>query len=749
MNIKVKKTIQIIFYVFLALFFIIVLFFCLFYFGLLDSFAKVKFDKNKLQYSTSQVYMTDKNNEPIKLDYIQQKNLTFNEIPKSTINAFISIEDKNFYSHHGINYKRIAKAAIKNLSRMKFSEGASTITQQLIKNTHLTSEKTFKRKFNELILARQLEKNLSKDEIITAYLNAIYFGNGTFGINEAAQRYFSKNTTDLTLTESATLAGIIKSPKTYSPVLNPENCIKRRNLVLKEMYKDKKISYEDYVNSTQSNLNLKLNKNFLGYNDYYNACIDEACKILKITEKDLLVKKYKINTYLDQDLQDKVCSEIDNLQNYTNNSNCDGLILTIDNKTGGITSFAGKSDYNLLNINRQPGSVFKPIISYSPAIENDIISEITPILDEKININGYIPHNYGNKFHGWVSAKCALANSYNIPSIKILEYLGIDKAKSFAKKMGITFDKNDSGHSLALGGLTKGIKIKDIVNCYQAFANNGKFIKSSFIKSILTQDGKTIYANTEYEKQVMKDSTAFLITDMLKESVNSGTCRKLKLKNLDIASKTGTVGNVDSTGNTDAWNISYTPSQTMCVWLGSTNSTPLSNKITGSNAPTAIAQSIYKNTKNDNQKFTIPNSIKQVELNELEYTQNNKILLATNNTPDRYKMKAYFASSNIPKNYSNMFNEIEDFKIIASKIKNSIEITFNANKYLIYEVFRQNEDNTKLISSVKNKQGLTTIIDKDIKNGNFYSYYVIARYLNSEINSSLNKQSNIVKFFVA
>ena len=749
MSSKLKKTIQIMFYIFLALFFIIILFFCLFYFGLLDSFAKVKFDENKLQYSTSQVYITDKNNDPIKIDYIQQKNLTFNEIPKSTIDAFISIEDKNFYSHHGINYKRIAKAALKNLSKMKFSEGASTITQQLIKNTHLTSEKTLKRKFNELILARQLEKSLSKDEIMTAYLNAIYFGNGTFGINEAAQRYFSKNAADLSLSESATLAGIIKSPKTYSPVLNPENCIKRRNLVLKEMYKDKKISYEDYVNSSQSNLNLKLNKNFLGYNDYYNACIDEACKILKLTEKDLLVKKYKINTYLDQDLQKEVCSEIDNLQTYTDNSNCDGLVLTIDNKTGGITSFAGKSDYNLLNINRQPGSIFKPVISYAPAIENDIISEITPILDEKININGYTPHNYGNKFHGWVSAKDSLANSYNIPSIKILEYLGIDKAKNFARKMDISFDINDNGHSLALGGLTKGVKIKDIANCYQAFANNGKFIKSSFIKSITTQDDKIIYANTEYEKQVMKDSTAFLITDMLKESVNSGTCKKLKLKNLDIASKTGTVGNANSTGNTDAWNISYTPSQTMCVWLGSTNDTSLSNKITGSNAPTTIAQSIYKRTKNDNQKFIVPNRIKQVELNELEYTQNNKILLATNNTPDRYKIKAYFASSNVPKSYSDMFNEIEDFKIIASKVKNSIEITFNANKYLKYEIFRQNEDNTKLVAQVKNKQGMVTIIDEDIKTGNFYSYYAIAHYLNNEINSSPSKQSNTVKFFVA
>lgn len=746
-----KKSLKILFYIFLSLAFICLMFFSLFHFGLLNNFSTLALDNDKLQYSSSNIDVYDSEDNLIKTDFSEQKNLDISEIPSVVVDAFISIEDKDFYKHNGVNYKRVISAMLKNISSLKVVQGASTITQQLIKNTHLTSEKTLKRKINELLLSKKLEENLSKDEIMTAYLNAIYFGNGAFGINQASQRYFSKDATKLNLEESAMLAGIIKSPKRFSPINNQEACLKRRNLVLNEMQKDGKITKEECESKKNEGLNLKVNKTFLGENTFYNQCVDEACKILNITEKDFLLKKYKINTYLDTKIQEKVKGEIENLQNYSKSADSDGLALLIDNKTGGIKAFYGKSDYNLLSISRQPGSVFKPIISFAPAIENNVISPLTPILDEKIDINGYSPKNYKNVYHGWTSAKKSLANSYNVPAVKILEYVGINNAKKFAQKMNVNFNDNDNGYSLALGGLTNGLNFKTLANCYQTFANGGKFVEASFVKSIQTNDGKVIYQNKENATQVMKDSTAYLITDMLKESVKSGTCKRLNGMSLEIASKTGTVASQNSTsnGNSDVWNFSYTPANTLCVWFGATKISALDSSVTGANGPTALAQSLYKKCNFKNKSFLKPESVKSIDINEVEYLENNKILLAKENCPDRYKIKSLFAVDNLPTELSTMFDEIDDFRLEVTTVdETKASISLNAQKHLVYEIFRQSEDAIEKIAEIKNKQEKIDIIDDKISKGNFYTYYATAKYLNEE--KSINtKKSNEVKIFLA
>ena len=741
-------------YSLLSLFFLISMLFCLFHFDILSNIINLKFDKTKLNYASTQIRMYDQKNKLILSDHNQVKNINFDDIPKNLINAFISIEDKNFYKHKGINYKRIIGATIKNIKSLKLKEGASTISQQLIKNTHLTNEKTFKRKIKEILLTKKMEKELTKDEIITAYLNAIYFGNGAFGINQASQRYFSKEPKDLSLSESAILAGVIKSPLTYSPLSNLEKCKRRRNLVLKEMLKANKISNEEYTQAINQNIILNINKNFLGNNTYYSAVIDEVCNILKTTEKDLLLKDYKIYTYKNEELQSLIEQEVNKTNEHTNNFLCDSLAMIIDNKTGGVLAFCGKSDYNLLNLNRQPGSTLKPIISYAPALEHNIITPLTPILDEKITINGYSPKNYNNKYNGWISAKDSLAKSLNIPSVKILNYTGIEKAKKFANNLNIKFDNSDNGYSLALGGLTNGIKIKDLINSYQAFANNGKYIKSSFIKEIKTNNGKTIYKNNEIGKQVMKESTAFLITDMLKSCVKNGTSRKLSLPNYDIAAKTGTVGISNSTDkeNIDAWNISYTPDITLGVWIGSTNQNSyLPKNITGANAPSNIAQNFYKKAILPRNTFNIPNSVSECEINEMEY-QNNKLLLASQSTPERYKIKGYFSNDNIPKGTSDMFEKINDISISGKKIdENTVEIFFTASKHLKYTLVRECEDNKLIIASIQDKQDIITITDSNLAKGNIYTYYLLAEFKDNIYFNKPSKHttSNKIKIFLA
>lgn len=728
---KYHRFINIIAYVGLSIIFLLLLVFCLFHFGFLTNFLDIKFDKKKLNFTNAQISMYDNKSNLILSDNNQVKNLEYAEIPKTLINAFISIEDKNFYNHKGINYKRMIGATIKNIKSHKIKEGASTISQQVIKNTHLTNEKTIKRKIKELILAQQMEKELTKDEIITSYLNAIYFGNGAFGVNQASQRYFSKEPKDLNLSEMATLAGIIKSPLTYSPLSSLDKCTNRRNLVLKEMLKEKMISEEDYNTAKNSEILLNVNKNFLGNNTYYSAVVDEACKILKLNEKDLLLKNYKIYTYKDNEIQKEIENQISKSTSYTNNFECDSMAMVIDNNNGGVLGFCGKSDYNLLNLNRQPGSILKPVITYAPALEYNVITPLTPILDEKISYNGYEPKNYDKKNYGWISAKDSLAKSLNIPSVKILQYTGIEKAKNFANRLNINFDEKDTGYSLALGGLTNGLKIKDIINSYQAFANSGNYIKSSFIKEIKTNNNKTIYKHNEMGKNTMKESTAYLITDMMQHCVKNGTCRKLNTRKYEIAGKTGTVGAINSKNgeNTDAWNISYTPNITLGVWFGSTKQNlNLPKYITGANAPSLLAQNFYNNINLHKDSFKKPESVTELEINEVEY-KNNKIMLATDNTPDRYKIKALFSKDNIPKQSSNMFNEIDNTYIEVKKIDDiKIEIKFEALKHLKYLVVREIEDTKKVLATLQDKQEIITIEDNDLNKGNIYTYYLIATY---------------------
>lgn len=749
MKSKFKKFLKILLYIIISLIFIFLMFFTLFHFGFLNNFSSIRFNKNKLTYANSQIKLYDINDKLISNEN-ENSNIELKDIPTHLKDAFISIEDKSFFKHSGVNYKRILGAAIHNFKSFKLKEGASTISQQLIKNTHLTNDKTFKRKINELLLSKQMEKELSKNEILVAYLNAIYFGSGSFGINQASQRYFSKKTNELSLEESATLAGIIKSPKNYSPISNPDNCLKRRNLVLKEMYKNNKITKEQYNESIKSSLNLNINKNFLGNNSYYGAAIDEACSILKLTEKDLLLKEYEIYTYKDENIQNIIENEVIEYKKYTNNFECDCAVMSVNNQNGGINGFFGKSDFSVLSLKRQPGSTFKPIISYAPALEYNIINPLTPILDNEFSINNYSPKNYNNKYYGWISAKKALSKSLNAPSVKILDYVGIEKAKSFCQNLNINFNKNDVGHSIALGGLTDGLTIKELTNCYQSFANNGKFIPISFVKEIRTKNGKIIYKHNNFGKQVMKESTAFLINDILKDTVKNGTAKKLNLPNTTIASKTGTVGKSSvNKENTDVWNISYTKENTLSVWFGSTNKNLLPKYLTGGNTPTSLAQEFYKKTKLKNNEFEIPKSIKEIEIDQLEYDYKQKVKLANENTPDRFKIKAYFSIDNLPKEETSNFTKIDDFNITAKVINKDIEISFEAKKFLKYEVIKQDEDLKTCIATIQNKEGIVSIKDTNVVPENFYEYHVIAKYNDSILNKETSKRSNIVKLFLA
>ncbi len=641
--------------------------------------------------------------------------ISLEKLPSFLQDSFISIEDKSFYSHKGVNAKRMIGAMIKNIKSGSFKEGASTITQQLIKNTHLSSEKTLERKLKEIALARKVEKRYTKEEILEFYLNAIYFGNNTYGINDASNFYFSKSASKLNLQESALLAGMIKSPKNYDPTKNNEKAKLRRNLVLSEMVKDGKITENEYILAKNTEIELNLNlQNGSHENTYENYAIEEACSVLDMTPKQLALSGAKIYTYKNQENEKK-------LQNLLNsqNFNSDYASIAIDNHKFAITAFAGRSAYKLLDAKRSPASCIKPILVYAPALNECVISPATQILDEKINIENYSPENVDKKFHGYVSVDEALSKSYNIPSIKILSYVGIEKAKNYASKVGITFDESDEGYALALGGMTYGVSLKELTSAYVPFARGGYYNKTCFVSHITDNSGKLLYVRKIEQRQIFRDDTAFLITSMLQNCAKYGTAKKLNSLSPYIASKTGTNGN--GSGILDAYNISYSTDETLGVWCGNLDNTKI--QTAGGNEPTKIALAYFKDKPL--KEFEMPSSVcyKDIDLSELD--ENHKVVLANKYTPTRYKKQELFSRFNLPEQISENFTKKPEINATLKADKKEVQIELYPNKICTYKIYYDKIREENLLNSINEKN---TKLKLNFDNKDYDKIIIVATY---------------------
>lgn len=703
---------------------------------------KIPFDKNLITDNNLTIEVYNSQNLLLKEhNSFNSTRIKLDNLPKHTINAFLSIEDKKFYNHNGVAVKRIVKALMNNLKSMKVKEGASTISQQLIKNTHLTNEKTLTRKLNEISLTMELERNFSKDEILENYLNIIYFGSNCYGLENASQYYFSKNAKDLSIGESAMLAGMIKSPNYYSPTRQYERCKARRNIVLEEIKNDAMISETEFNAEKAKDLQIKINetrKNKL--NTYSQSAIDEAMQILRMPEKQIAIGGYKIYTY--QNLDNQIALE-NLMEVYKNNlAENDFAFIDINPENGGVLSYIGKSNYKILDYKRQPGSVIKPLFVFAPAINEDIISPATLILDEPISIEGYEPKNIGEKYYGYISARDALANSLNASTIKVASYLGLDKIKNYAKALEIELDENDNNYSLTLGGMTYGTNFKNLVGAYTALANKGNYIMPKFVHYITTKDGKVVYKNDENKRNVFREDCAFLTTDMLKSCVEKGTAKKLKTLPFEVASKTGTAGT--KKGNTDAYNIAYTTENIAGVWIGN-----MDNKIidiAGGNLPTLINrdyfENIYKSTKPKN--FEQPTSVQEVKIDLNEYENNHNIVIANSLIPERFVKREKFSRFNLPK--ENNENFVARTANLSGFIKNNkAYLSFKANNFLTYEIFRQNGASTKLIKTISGQSG-NVIIEDYINEKEKISYFIITKLVSGE--KILNEEkSNVITLY--
>ncbi len=750
-----KKVLKISFIVFCSILFIFAIGFSIILNNAIKSASKVNFDKNLLISATSKIQIYDINNNLIESDGLN-KIVDFENLPDYVKNAFISIEDKKFYSHSGINYKRILKSMINNIKSGYFKEGGSTISQQLIKNTHLNNEKTFDRKIKEIILTKKLEKNFSKDDILETYLNVIYFGNNAYGLENASFSYFNKPSKDLSLNEAAMLAGIIKAPTKYSPIINMDNCLKRKNLVLSEMLKDDYISQQDYDENKDKPIKLNLfNKTVK--NIYEQAVINEAEKLLNMNEIDMKTRGIKIYTYLEPKIQENLVKIVDDPQYYHKNkynNTADSCAVVIDNETGGINAFYGKCDYDLVKLKRQPGSTIKPILVYAPALEDGKICPETQILDEKINIEGYSPKNVGGNYHGYVSVQEVIEKSLNIPAVKVMKEEGIERCKNFARKAGINFDGEANNYALALGGFKYGTNLIDLTNSFVPFSQNGNYVKANFIKQI-DYFGGTLYKNSEAKNKIMSEETAYLMTKMLISSTQKGTSMRLKNLPFTVAGKTGTVGIKNTNLNTDVYSCAFTKNKTCGVWLGNTTGKSEFNLEGCNNGGTyctsmlkSVLEKSYDPTKNNNFD-PAPDGIERVNIDETCLEDEHILKIAGENTPPIYKKTIEINKkfNNLKTSSSYSSPKPVDFNI---KIENKKpKLTFEAKKYLIYKIMRIEEDQTTCLSTIKNKKGEVEFVDENCNEDVFYDYYVECYAYNySTFTPSAKSKSEVKKVII-
>ena len=533
-------------------------------------------------YETTKVY--DRNGALMgELSIDKSEPVDADEIPDLLKKAFVATEDRRFFEHNGVDLWSIGRAAVKDVVARSLVEGGSTITQQLAKNIFLSADKTFFRKATEMSIAMALERHKTKDEILTLYLNRINFGGTVYGIKAASIRYFGKsNLNDLKLWQMATLAAMPKGPSKYNPLRNPELSQERRGVVLDLMYQEGYITAEERDEAKKVVYDYEppaSNQSYLAFKDYV---VEEAEEKFGLTEDELNRGGYKIYTTMDAQAQkavEKAFANDDYFEKSKDDKQVQGSIVIMNHENGSLVALLGGRDYqrkgySRLNSRRQPGSAFKPIVSYAPALESGKFTPDSQIPNNKQCFGDYCPtnlHGYSNT----INLTTALTKSENIPAVWLLNEVGAGTGVKYAQEMGITMDKNDRNLAIALGGLTYGTNTLEMAGAFSVFANGGEYNPPYSIKQIVDHNGVVKYKyNPPKPKRVISERTAYYMTKMMENVVNEGTGRRAKIDR-PVAGKTGTtqhgIPGLRSSKNRDVWFVGYTPEWTAAIWMGYDN----------------------------------------------------------------------------------------------------------------------------------------------------------------------------------
>lgn len=535
------------------------------------------------------------NRDPIKI----------NEIPLYVQNAFIAVEDKRFRSHHGLDYVRLTKAILLNVTRTG-RQGGSTITQQLVKTAFLTPERSLKRKIIEAVLTYEMEKIYTKDEILENYLNTINFGKGAYGIKNASLRYFGVLPKDLTIAQAALLAGIPKSPQKYSKL---ENGIKRQKIVLLSMLNAGVITKEEYEVVKNEKISFVTNEelenrpeaqeisNSNVSPEVTTIILSELKKILQLDNDDedatkSLFNGYKIYSTVDINMQKAAYKAFETSAGLKKDK-LQAALISIDPSNGFVKAIVGgknyvKGDFNrAINAKRQPGSAFKPIV-YMAALQNNIPMNLV-VEDSPVKYGKWSPRNYDGKYRGNITMLKALEISNNIGAVKILDLVGIDKVKEvWELSRGQKSENFPKDLTLALGSIT--VTPLDMARMYASFANGGYRIVPQFIYKVENKDGEVIYEASNVKEKIYEPEDVALVTHLMQQVINNGTGKSAVVyKNgipIPMAGKTGTTNEYIS-----AWFTGYTPTLATVVYVGYDDNKSMGRGMSGS----SVAIPIWKN----------------------------------------------------------------------------------------------------------------------------------------------------------
>lgn len=665
--------------------------------------------------------------------------VSISELQPSTVYAFISAEDARFFEHEGVDVIRIAGAVVADIKAGSYVQGASTISQQLIKLSHLTSEKTISRKAEEAALAYEMERQYSKEDILEMYLNYVYFGGGYYGIEAAAEGYFGVHASDLTLDQSAMLAGILKSPSGYAPHINYAASINRRNNILRLMRDYGYITDDEKKQASARRPTILHDKNeeYSGY--YTDAVTKSAAALMGITVDELIRGGYSIYSAMDSDIQ-HYCEEMFKNGELFPAEDSEAAIVVLEPSTGMVVAMVGGRSYTggisfnrATDIRRQPGSVIKPVIAYAPAFEYLNYTAADMILDEETTFADYTPSNYGNKYYGWVTVREAVTKSLNVPAVKTLSAVGVYRAKDFAKRCGIEFDDKDDSLALALGGFTYGVSPLQIAGAYSCFASGGIYNTPTLIKKITDRNGLTVYEYRQDSRRVMSEANAYILTSMLKSVVTEGTGHRLNTLDIPIAGKTGTVGL--SNGNRDAWMAGYTPEYTAVVWQGydSDRLGLLPSSATGGTYPALMLYELFNHIYPDGRSgdFEKPESVKQYSIDAKTLKKQHKVVLANAMTPQSSRVTEYFTEETAPEDVSGYWAVPGSAQnLLAVREEGGVMVSFDCpDDFGMYTLWRSEAGKAeKPLMTWNGREGHIEYIDAAVKLGKGYRYRVTVKH---------------------
>lgn len=665
--------------------------------------------------------------------------VSISELQPSTVYAFISAEDARFFEHEGVDVIRIAGAIVADIKAGSYVQGASTISQQLIKLSHLTSEKTISRKAEEAALAYEMERQYSKEDILEMYLNYVYFGGGYYGIEAAAEGYFGVHASDLTLDQSAMLAGILKSPSGYAPHINYAASINRRNNILRLMRNYGYITDDEKKQASARRPTILHDKNeeYSGY--YTDAVTKSAAALMGITVDELIRGGYSIYSAMDSDIQ-HYCEEMFKNGELFPAEDSEAAIVVLEPSTGMVVAMVGGRSYTggisfnrATDIRRQPGSVIKPVIAYAPAFEYLNYTAADMILDEETTFADYTPSNYGNKYYGWVTVREAVTKSLNVPAVKTLSAVGVYRAKDFAKRCGIEFDDKDDSLALALGGFTYGVSPLQIAGAYSCFASGGIYNTPTLIKKITDRNGLTVYEYRQDSRRVMSEANAYILTSMLKSVVTEGTGHRLNTLDIPIAGKTGTVGLAN--GNRDAWMAGYTPEYTAVVWQGydSDRLGLLPSSATGGTYPALMLYELFNHIYPDGRSgdFEKPESVKQYSIDAKTLKKQHKAVLANAMTPQSSRVTEYFTEETAPEDVSGYWAVPGSAQnLLAVREEGGVMVSFDCpDDFGMYTLWRSEAGKAeKPLMTWDGREGHIEYIDAAVKPGKGYRYRVTVKH---------------------